>query len=81
MIWPNAQTHPMLSGRNEEGGSEDGGNPVGTWFRLTLLRGCLDLISITKAPGCRMSSTVGGTIDLTTAKGQPVKSPCAQHSS
>lgn len=79
MTWPNAQTHPMLSGRNEEGGSEDGGNTVGTLRGC--LRGCLDLISTTKAPGCRMSSTVGGTIDLTTVKGQPVKSSCAQHSS
>lgn len=79
MTWPNAQAHPMLSGRKEEGGSEDGGNTVGNPVQSNTPQRML--ISITKAPGCRMSSTVGGTIALTTAKGQPVKSSCAQHSS
>lgn len=40
-----------------------------------------DLTSSTKATGCRLSSTVGGAIGLTTVRGQPVKSCCARHSS
>lgn len=71
----------MLGGRKEKGGSKDGGNTVGNPVQSNTPQRMLDLISITKTPGCRMSSTVGGTIALTTAKGQPVKSSCAQHSS
>jgi hypothetical protein len=60
-------------------GTQPGPQPAASNPRLT--QRVPGLTSTTKAPGCRMSPTVGGTIGLTTVRGQPVKSCRAQHSS